>query len=182
VRRNTLRVLVYRAFIHASLGEWNRYLLTGGTAYVLHSLPVPFDLSQSLHGSNILDFLSVPSDQSQSLNRNISQHRTNHRPSLGIYRSIRPITVPHLEYTAESDQSQPLNRIIPQHPPNHRPSIGINCSVRPITVSQWEYTAASDQSQSLNGNIPQHPTNDSPSIGTISLTHLLCLLPMKVPR
>jgi hypothetical protein len=36
-------------------------------------------------------------------------HPTNHSPSMGIYRTIRPITVLQWEYTAPSDQSQSSN-------------------------------------------------------------------------
>eukprot|EP00959_Pyramimonas_sp_CCMP1952_P257310 5375958-Pyramimonas_sp.AAC.2 len=37
---------------------------------------------------------TAPVDQSRSLNRNIPHSSTNHGPSIGIYRTRRPITIP----------------------------------------------------------------------------------------
>jgi hypothetical protein len=120
------------------------------------------------------------------------QPETNHSPSMGIYRSLRPITapcwatsavasssccslkpitVPQWVSTAASDQSQPLVgrearcglQQLLQPVTNHSPSMGIYHSLRPITVSQRVYTAASDQSQSLDGHIPQPETSPDPS-------------------
>jgi hypothetical protein len=54
-------------------------------------------------------------DQSQGLNGNIHYRPANHRVSMGIFLTIRPITGPQWEYSSPSGQSQGLNRNIPQH-------------------------------------------------------------------
>jgi hypothetical protein len=130
---------------------------------------------------------SAPLNQSQPLYRNIPPHSTNQSPSIGIFRTTRPIeskrdirivilirrvvlsigifrttqpiTAPLSEYSAPLDQSQPLYRNIPHHSTNHSPSIGIFRTTRPITAPQSEYSAPLDQSQPLNRNIPHHSTN-----------------------